>query len=158
MGWLVHEAVQESLIQLQEWLFWAHGFEGECPEIDYLEQISRRLSAAFNMRNELHFLIFRKDNHVLIGSCSIHNINWKVSSAEIGYWCRTSKIGKGFIREAVSTLIDNTFNSIGLHRMNIICDIENTKSVSIPEILGFNLELEALGLISQTRSEEIKKM
>ncbi len=156
-GLLVQEAVKESLSELQEWLTWAYKFQGQCPGTDYFKQISENLQNLFIMKNELHFLLLDKETKEVIGSCSVHDINWLLGSAEIGYWCRTSKVGNGYIKEAVQTIIEMIFESMELNQVHIVCDIENKKSLSIPESLGFKIKNEDLGLIAKPGIKQLRK-
>lgn len=155
-GEIIHAAVDESLDYLQEWIPWAYRFGGNCPAPSYFERIARKLHASFIMRTELHFLIFLRHNNHLVGSCSLHNINWKTLSAELGFWGRTSEIDDSFIKEAVSMLIEVAFTHINLCRLNIICDNEDIKSLIVPQALGFQLEVEALGLIAKPGVKQLR--
>ena len=58
---------------------------------------------------------------------------------EIGYWILGDFEGKGFMSEAVSTLQKKLF-SLGVHRIQIRCSTENSRSSNIPKSLGYHLD------------------
>ena len=82
-------------------------------------------------------------------------MNWGVPSAAIGYWCRTSFQGHGYITEAFGTLVLYAFKEIQFKRVTILCEEENTKSATIANRLGFDLETKARGILAHQRSEEL---
>ena len=69
-----------------------------------------------------------------------HTINLANEWAEIGYWIAKDYEGKGIMTECVRAIINYGFNDINLHRIQIRCDANNSKSKVIPERLGFKLE------------------
>lgn len=75
-----------------------------------------------------------------VGSMGFHTINKLHEWAEIGYWLDADYVGKGIMTECVKAMIDYGFNELNLHRIQIACDVSNTKSMAIPKSLGFTLE------------------
>ena len=59
---------------------------------------------------------------------------------EIGYWCRTSYAGKGYITEAVNAITAFAFDVLGARRVEIRCDALNLRSRRVAERCGFPLE------------------
>jgi RimJ/RimL family protein N-acetyltransferase len=75
-----------------------------------------------------------------IGGTGFHRGNRDVPSFEIGYWCRTSFAGQGYISEAVETLCAFAFRDFGVERLEIRCDARNEGSRRVAEKCGFALE------------------
>ena len=75
-----------------------------------------------------------------MGLVSLNEIDRKNHVAEIGYWLAKSAEGHGVMTEAVSELVDIAFGDPVLHRLWILVDVDNQKSVGIPERLGFENE------------------
>ena len=55
-------------------------------------------------RKDLSLFVFDKASGDLIGGVGLHRTVWATPKTEVGYWCRTSKLGKGHVSEAVSAL------------------------------------------------------
>jgi RimJ/RimL family protein N-acetyltransferase len=70
----------------------------------------------------------------------MHHIEWSVPRFEIGYWCRTSLAGRGYIREAVTALTWMAFETLGAARVEVRMDTQNERSWRVAERLGFQLE------------------
>jgi ribosomal-protein-serine acetyltransferase len=79
-------------------------------------------------------------NGQLVGSIGLHQIDWNHSQTSIGYYLAHSAQGKGIMTRAVKALLNYTFFSLGLNRVEIRCGVSNYKSRAIPERLGFTHE------------------
>ena len=137
-GVLVHEAVVESLNELRAWpasLPWAL----EEPSVAASEAYCRESAAAFIKRSSLVYLAFDHDGW-LVASTSLHSINWNVPKFEVGFWCRSSLTGRGYIKEAIAELIRYAFESLAAQRVDALPDEENTASRAVCESLGMSLE------------------
>ena len=86
------------------------------------------------------FLIFDKTSAKLLGATGLHRTVWETPKTEVGYWCRASAVGKGFITEAVSALIVYAFAHLHAARLEIVTDEENSASRRVAERRGFTLE------------------
>ncbi|TMU87581.1 GNAT family N-acetyltransferase [Bacillus sp. BHET2] len=76
----------------------------------------------------------------LVGMLGLHYIDWKTSSTSIGYLLSQEAQGKGIITRAISSLLNYLFTEMDLNRVEIQCAVNNTKSIGIPERLGFTKE------------------
>ena len=87
------------------------------------------------------FLIFRSDDHVLIGGLTLANIRRGVAQAgSIGYWIGAPFARKGYMVAAVSALIPFCFKTLRLHRLEAACIPANTASIRLLEKTGFKRE------------------
>lgn len=73
----------------------------------------------------------------IVGVVSLHEINRMNSSTSIGYWLSHAYWGRGIMTKACRAVVDHAITTLGLHRVEIHCAVENTKSRAIPERLGF---------------------
>jgi RimJ/RimL family protein N-acetyltransferase len=147
---MVNQAVHESFEQLKPWMAWAQNL----PTLDDSEEAMRKLSIAALERTELAFVFLH--NNRLVGMGSYHHIEWEVPSARIGYWVRTSEQGKGYITEAVAALTKYAFDHMGIKRLAIWCDDENSKSAAVAERLGYTLEVKARGLFPKPGCQDLR--
>jgi RimJ/RimL family protein N-acetyltransferase len=133
----LNAAIIESWDSLSEWMPFA---TGEKPSVEASEANIRQAYTKFLNRADLRLSLFLKGTDVMVGSSGLHRINWDVPCFEIGYWLRTRYEGKGFMTEAVAGITDFAIRELGAKRIEIRCDVENTKSAAIPRRLGFDLE------------------
>jgi RimJ/RimL family protein N-acetyltransferase len=134
-GTAINAAVVESFAELNAWMPWAR----EPQTIEDSELFARRAAVDFLSRANLPMLLFLHDG-TLVGSSGMHNIDWTVPRFEIGYWCRTSLVGRGYVREAVAALTTMAFGRLAAARVEIRMDTRNVRSFRVPERLGFHLE------------------
>jgi RimJ/RimL family protein N-acetyltransferase len=135
-GAVIYQAIQESLHTLQPWMPWAN----PAPRPEDSELYARRAAARFILREELNFLILRREDEVLAGATSLHSIDWSVPCFEIGYWLRASFEGLGYMTEAVGRLTAFTFEHLGAQRIEIRCDARNTRSAAVARRVGYTLD------------------
>lgn len=136
-GAACNEAIKESFEFLHQWMPWAK----TCPELNDTEEYARQASAKWILRESLTMWIWDRKSSQFMGATGFHNINWQVPCFEIGYWLRRSKQGEGFMTEAVNALTRYAFLVLKASRVEIRCDQDNLKSASIPERLGFKLDV-----------------
>ena len=149
-GEKLNEGVIESLDELKPWTPWAQ----EEPSIEFSEEHCRKAYAKFIAREDLALLLFCKKSGDFIGASGLHRFDWSIPRFEIGYWCRSSQTGKGYISEAVARITRFAFEDLLANRVEIHADSENSKSWKIPERLGFQLEGE-LRNFSRTPTGEL---
>ncbi|MGG0724661.1 GNAT family N-acetyltransferase [Bacillus mycoides] len=135
-GNVVYQAIKDSINELKQWLLLFQSI----PTVEETEIILRNAHIDFLKRESFRYLIYHKDTNDFIGTASLHRINWKISKCEIGYWINTQFSGKGYMTEAVSELTNLGFQLLKFRRIEIRCESNNTKSRTIPEKLGFELE------------------
>ena len=84
------------------------------------------------------FLIFRSDDHALVGGLTLANIRRGVAQAgSIGYWIGVPFARKGYMSAAVRALIPFCFDSLRLHRIEAACIPSNVASIRLLEKTGF---------------------
>jgi ribosomal-protein-alanine N-acetyltransferase len=87
------------------------------------------------------FLLFRKEDDVLIGGLTLANIRRGVAQAgSVGYWMGMPYAGQGFMSAAVRAMVPFAFDTLRLHRLEAACIPTNTASVRLLERTGFTRE------------------
>lgn len=82
--------------------------------------------------------IFRREGEDLIGRISLHAVQWGVSfSAGLGYWIDLDQAGRGFMTEAVATLVAGCFEELDFHRLWAGVQPANLPSQKVLGKLGF---------------------
>jgi RimJ/RimL family protein N-acetyltransferase len=130
------EAVHESIEALEPWLPWA------TRSLTLAQSHERLLQAEgeFGSGVDLLYLAFEKLSGRFVVSTGLHRIDWSVPKFEIGYWCRTSALGRGYVTETVHALTHLAFESYGAARVEICCAENNLRSLAVAERAGFLLE------------------
>lgn len=135
-GQALFEAVDESREHILPYLPW--GPSHESPEAT--EAMVRRWHANWLTREDMVLAILNHDESHVLGGTGIHRIDWNVSSFEIGYWIRESEHQKGYVTEAVRLVIKMICDYMQPSRIHIRCATSNSRSIAIPQRLGFTHE------------------
>jgi len=103
-------AVEESHPELRRWQGWAR----EMPSLSAIEAHIARARAAWELRERNLFHVY---NHAerFLGTCGLEKIDWTLRAFEIGYWLRTSCVGKGYMTEAVAALPTKQRQAVAYH-------------------------------------------
>lgn len=135
-GVKVREAVIESQEDLKPWMPWAM----DVPSQEDYEIRVREGRLKFLAREDLWMMLLLKQTGAIIGGSGLHRIDWSVPKFEIGYWVRSSYAGQGYITEAVNGIAAFAFNTLSARRVEIRCDVKNTRSAAVARRAGFTLE------------------
>jgi RimJ/RimL family protein N-acetyltransferase len=132
-GKIVCQAIEESMDSLKPWMPFA-----QLPQTsDDLEEHCRKSLAEFVLRTNFTLSIYTRDGKDFIGSTGIHRPNWDVRSFHIGYWICKKFEGKGMITESTNALTRYAFEVLRAKRVEIRCDSDNLRSLSVMKRLGF---------------------
>jgi RimJ/RimL family protein N-acetyltransferase len=138
-GALLHPALLESLPELRRFLASVPWVAAE-QTLESAEIYCRTAQSNFIARKDLPFLIIERVTGHLVGAAGLHRMVWATPKAEVGYWGRTSRIGNGFISEAVSAVTQYAFNQLHVARVELITDEENMGSRRLAQRCQFMLE------------------
>jgi [ribosomal protein S5]-alanine N-acetyltransferase len=87
------------------------------------------------------FLIFRKNDGVLVGGITLSNVRRGVAQAgSIGYWMGAPYARQGLMSMALRALIPFGFTTLRLHRLEAACITTNVASIRLLEKSGFQRE------------------
>lgn len=140
-GIAVHEGVKETLSQLREWpdsLPWAQNEQSPTVSEDYCQTCY----AACAMQITWPMLMIHKDSQRFMGTLGFHHINWDSRIWELGYWCRLSFQGQGFMSEAVQALTQDAAGAWPDMRFTSRVDARNVASIKVLERAGYQLVKE----------------
>jgi ribosomal-protein-serine acetyltransferase len=135
-GPMLNRAIAESFAELHQWMPWA----AQLPTVEESERYVRDAAANYLRRSDLPLFLRERSSGEFIGASGLHRIDWSVPRFEIGYWCRTSRVGRGYVTEAVAAITRFVFDVLHAERVEIRTDTANTRSWRIAERLGFTLE------------------
>lgn len=85
----------------------------------------------------LEWGITEKHTDELIGTCGLHSFEPELSLAEVGCMLARKAWGKGYMREALSTILVYAYRTLGLTRLRADIDHPNARSIRLFKCLGF---------------------
>jgi len=133
------DLIEENRDFLKRWLPWLDNNRYFQNTIDFIHITQMQ----YERSETVQFALLYRGK--IAGVLGYHRIDWMNRYTSIGYWIGESFQGKGLVTKACARVLDYSFGKIGLHRIEIRCATENTRSRAIPERLGFKEE----GLIRQ---------
>lgn len=134
-----YEALAESIDTLRRFLA-SLPWVAQAPSPQASELYCRKSQANFIARTDLPFFGFCKATGRLLLSCGLHRPDWSVPKLEVGYWCRVSETGRGYVSEAVNALTGFAFEVLAAARVELVTDAQNLGSRKVAERCGFALE------------------
>jgi len=134
------EAMEESREHIRRW----DPEQAEvCRSLEETRDWIVRKAEQWSRRQAFSMGVWNQGTNRYLGGIGLHLRQpggWSVPAFSIGYWVRPSAQGFGFVTEAVGLVVDYALDVLGAQRIEIVCDPENVRSVSIPQRLGFQLE------------------
>ena len=154
----MNAAVCESLDDLRVYMPWAQS----APSLAQSNADCRRIQGKFLLREDLSLFIFERhadgSEGEFIGGTGLHRISWIVRRFELGYWCRTSRQGQGFVTEVALAVTRFAFDQLLARRVEVRMDDANERSWKVAKRAGFVFEgvlrsdsLDPLGAVRDTR-------
>jgi RimJ/RimL family protein N-acetyltransferase len=104
------------------------------------EEIIDNLAADRGAHNFFFLGIFEKASNQWVGQVYIEPTNWDLPEFSIGYVADVNYQGKGFISEAVRSVLEMLFIDMGAHRIKSDCHENNIRSWRLLERCGFRRE------------------
>lgn len=129
--------INDSQAELSQFLPWV----SELLTVNELEHnIKEALDNFTHFTGEFWFNIIEKETGVFIGVVGFIVRDKSVPYFEIGYWLQTSKVGKGYITEAVKLVEKYAFDDNHAQRLEIKMANSNLKSQAVAQRCGFQFE------------------
>lgn len=129
----LNRAIADSHDALKAWMDWA----AEPPSLEHTRAFCQESRAVWQAETALNLLLIEKTSGRIVGSSGYPRLNWSVPSFEIGYWCRTDRVGRGYASEATWALSRYAFQTLGACRVELRMDDRNERSWRVAERLGF---------------------
>ncbi|WP_129044489.1 GNAT family N-acetyltransferase [Companilactobacillus metriopterae] len=130
----IYNAVDESRDTLDEWLSWVEKTKSIEDEKNSINMLSEKLS-----NRELWLMVIYYQDK-LVGMIDIHNILDEHHRGEIGYWLSDKYSHRGIMHNSLKKTIDVAFNNLGIHRLDLLADIDNHPSRAVAKSAGFTEE------------------
>ena len=124
-------AVVESAAEVGQWMGWCHAGYSLDEARDWIEKQHEltRQGLAYE------FAILDGAGRYL-GGCGVNQVNKANRFANLGYWVRTTAMGRGVAPAAVHLVADQVFRETDLVRLEIVCAVGNVRSQRVAEKVG----------------------
>ena len=116
---------------------WFKSFTPPNTAEDRRKEMAKRFEEVRN--HERYWWMIEFDGE-LVGKIDIHGMYSSNRSGSIGYWIDQDYTGKGIATLSVKTVIDWAFTVHNFNKIEIVCAIQNTPSIAVPERLGIRRE------------------
>jgi ribosomal-protein-alanine N-acetyltransferase len=104
----------------------------------------RRLRAyAKDVRDDVcyPYFVFDSSAGALVGGMTLSNVRrGSAQTASLGYWMGAPYAGRGYMRDAVATLLPVAFGPLRLHRIEAATMLTNAASIRVLELSDFERE------------------
>jgi ribosomal-protein-serine acetyltransferase len=129
-------AVQQSMESVGRWMAWCHsGYSMADAEAWYA-----RCTAGWVRDGDREFGIFSADTGEVLGCVGVNQINRVHLIANLGYWVRTTREGRGIATAAARLVARFAFAELTLARLEIVVEPHNVASRRVAEKLGAQFE------------------
>lgn len=131
-----YEAARESMAEVGRWLSWCH----PAMTLEESEAWVRTCLEAWRNDEFYGFYLFDRDGGRFVGCCTINEIDRQRRRANLGYWIRTSRQGRGIATEAVPIIAKFGFREVGMERLEIVAAVGNLPSQRVAAKVGAQRE------------------
>ncbi|NOZ39483.1 MAG: GNAT family N-acetyltransferase [Planctomycetes bacterium] len=120
------EAAVASHKELAQWMPWCRA--------DYrLADTETWVRDTVASDSEHSFVIWDETENLCLGTCGLNDINTKHRCANLGYWVRSSHIGRGIASSATLKVAQFAFDQLELVRVEIVVAVGNGASQRVAE-------------------------
>jgi RimJ/RimL family protein N-acetyltransferase len=110
------------------------------PDRDAARRLLEHIHDSFHRRTLFQWGIARREDDLVIGTCTLLHLDTDNRRAEIGFALGREHWGRGYINEALVALLGFAFGELDLHRIEADVDPRNAASIRTLERLGFQRE------------------
>lgn len=132
----LYEAVRMSIHEVAAWLPWCH--DGYTREESATWIASR--PEAWAQQEAYSFAVIDAQTRAFLGGCGLNQVNAMHSVANLGYWVRSDRTGRGLATRAARLVACFGFESLELHRIEILMQPDNVGSRRVAEKVGAQFE------------------
>jgi len=140
LRWLTHEDVDGVFAVFSDPRMMRYWSTPAMTERAEAEALIKRIHEQFGSKFGFQWGVERKDDGQLLGTCTLFHIDARNMRAELGYCLASSYWSQGYMREALAALLDFSFGTLKLRRLEADVDPRNENSLRILDKLGFKRE------------------
>jgi len=138
----LHDALTESIVELRQYL-WHVPWIAQEQTLCAAQIRCKDARENFLSGEDFAYLAFAKSTKRLIASVGLHRTDWAQRRSEVGYWVRSSEAGRGYATEMVNAVAALALETLGITRLDLVTDEQNTGSRRVAKRCGFSLDCSA---------------
>ncbi|MEI5906897.1 GNAT family protein [Bacillus spongiae] len=127
----VFEMTDQSRTYLREWLPWLDFTKTVEDTKSFIEGSLKNYAENKSITTAILY------KGKIVGTAGFNSLNWANKTGYIGYWLGESYQGNGIMTKVAQALTEYAFMELNMNKVEIRAAVENKKSRSIPERLGF---------------------
>jgi len=127
-------AVDSCRKYLREWLPWVDATRSPRDSLAFIERARRQDESNNGFQVGIWF-----QGH-LVGCMGFHAFDAANRRTSLGYWVRQDFQGRGIVTRSCRALVRHALVDLKMHRLEIRCGVQNTRSRAICEALGLRFE------------------
>ncbi|MGF9713180.1 MULTISPECIES: GNAT family N-acetyltransferase [Paenibacillus] len=135
----LYRLIHANRSYLRKWMAWVDATKSPQDTRSFIESARIRWAKGDGMTAGILF------HGELCGTIDHHALCLLNRRTSIGYWLAESHQGLGIMTRACRAMVSHAFKGLGLYRVEIRAGVNNLKSRSVPERLGFSFEGVARG-------------
>jgi ribosomal-protein-serine acetyltransferase len=126
------EATSESIDDLCRWMVWCHpGYT-----LEECAAFVASCDARWDRGESYSFVVFDPRDGAFLGSAGLNQINHAHRVANLGYWVRRSRAGRGIATGAVRQVARYALQELGLNRLDVLVPRGNRPSQRVAQKAG----------------------
>jgi RimJ/RimL family protein N-acetyltransferase len=133
---MLYASICQSFVELSPWMPWCHQRYSK----DDTRQFLARLGELAERCEEFAFGIFDGRTSEFLGCNGINYIDIPYRRANLGYWIRSDRTGRGIASRSTRLLAETAMKELQLERIEIVVAIDNLASQRVAEKAGATRE------------------
>jgi RimJ/RimL family protein N-acetyltransferase len=134
-----YAAIDESRAELGRWMAWMHDAYTIADTREWLE----KRDVEWDARRDYALIVVDAQRGDVLGAVALNQINHEQRIANLGYWTRTSRAGRGVASAAARLCARFGFDALGFGRAEIVAIRGNVASCRAAEKSGARFECYA---------------
>ncbi len=130
------DAVRESIATVGRWMSWCTDTYSRLDTEEWITRCQRNWASG----SDREFGIFDSVSGEALGCVGINQINSVHRFANLGYWVRERRLGRGVAVSAARLAAKFAFQEMNLVRLEVVTRLENMASRRVAEKLGCQFE------------------
>ena len=133
---LLCSAVRDSQADIGRWESWCTSAYSVADSLRFLRDSEQKRSRG----SEYNFNLFDLETGEIAGAISLNRISYEYHMANVGYWIRSDRTGRGLAPLAVRAASQFAFERLALTRLEIVAMERNHRSCRVAEKVGATAE------------------
>ncbi len=127
------QVVQTSRETLGQYMSWPR----EMTDLDHARRFVKMGREQWMAARTVRLGIFERETGLLVGNVELDAVDPRRRQAELGYWVRADRTGRGYAGEAARAMLWYAFETLRMHKVRADVAVGNVASARVLDKLGF---------------------